>query len=141
RLSDLRRDARNVLANQNGIGNIITTDEAANAIYIELTDPAQKQQAETALRGLQNTLSNVLFAGTGVDELAFGETADGRLSITLTEDGVKQRMSSLVAQSIEVIRSRIDELGTTEPSIQRQGDTRVLVQVPGFGDSQRLKSI
>ena len=50
-------------------------------------------------------------------------------------------MSSLVAQSIEVIRNRIDELGTTEPSIQRQGTDRVLVQVPGFGDSTRLKDI
>ena len=50
-------------------------------------------------------------------------------------------MSSLVAQSIEVIRNRIDELGTTEPTIQRQGTDRVLVQVPGFEDSTRLKDI
>jgi len=141
RLSDLRRDARNVLANQNGIGNIITTDVAANTIAIELTDPSQKAQAETAIRALQNTLSDFVFGGAGVDELAFGETSDGKLTITLTPDGINQRMSSLVAQSIEVIRSRIDELGTTEPTIQRQGDTRVMVQVPGFGDSERLKNI
>ncbi len=50
-------------------------------------------------------------------------------------------MSALVAQSIEVIRKRIDELGTTEPTIQRQGQDRVLVQVPGFEDSARLKDI
>jgi len=141
RLSDVRRDARNVLANQNGIGNIITTDEARNALYIELTDPTQKPQAETAILGLQNSLSNTLFGGVGTDEFSFGETPDGRLTITLTPEGITQRMSSLVAQSMEVIRSRIDELGTTEPSIQRQGDTRVLVQVPGFGDSTRLKNI
>ncbi|QQR40812.1 protein translocase subunit SecD [Devosia rhizoryzae] len=142
RLSDVRREARNVLANQNGIGNIITTDAAANAIYIELTDPTQRELAVTAINSIQNTLSNSLFsAGGGVNELAFGETADGKLSITLTPEGITQRMSSLVAQSIEVIRSRIDELGTTEPTIQRQGDTRVLVQVPGFGDSTRLKNI
>ncbi|MFC3703210.1 protein translocase subunit SecD [Devosia honganensis] len=142
RLSDIRRDARNILANQNGIGNIITTDEAANAIQIELTDPSQKEQARTALQALQNTLSDTLFsAGAGIDELVFGETPDGRLTIGLTPGGITQRMSSLVGQSIEVIRSRIDELGTTEPSIQRQGDTRVLVQVPGFGDSTRLKNI
>ena len=142
RLSDVRRDARNVLANQNGIGNIITTDAANNAIYIELTDPAQKQQALTALQTIQNTLNSSMFSTAGgVNELAFGERPDGRLSVTLTPEGITQRMSSLVAQSIEVIRSRIDELGTTEPSIQRQGDTRVLVQVPGFGDSTRLKNI
>ena len=141
RLSDLRRDARNVLANENGIGNIITTDTASNSIAIELTDPAQKEEAQAALQALQNQLSNALFAGVGVDELSFGETPDGRLTISLTPEGVSQRMSSLVAQSIEVIRSRIDELGTTEPTIQRQGDTRLLVQVPGFGDSERLKNI
>ena len=142
RLSDVRRDARNVLATQNGIGNIITTDVASNTITIELTDPNQKAQAETAIRGLQNTLSNNIFgAGTGVDELSFGETPDGKLTVTLTPEGITQRMSSLVAQSMEVIRSRIDELGTTEPTIQRQGDTRVMVQVPGFGDSERLKNI
>ncbi|MBJ3785570.1 protein translocase subunit SecD [Devosia sediminis] len=142
RLSDLRRDARNVLANQNGIGNIITTDPATNSITIELTDPTQKDAAATAIQALQNTLSNSLFsAGAGVNELTFGETTDGKLTIALTEEGITQRMSSLVAQSIEVIRSRIDELGTTEPTIQRQGDTRVMVQVPGFGDSTRLKNI
>ena len=141
RLRDLRRDARNILASENGIGNLITTDEASASIAIELTDPSQKASAQAAIEGLQNTLSNSLFAGVGVNELSFGETADGRLTISLTNDGIAQRMSSLVAQSIEVIRSRIDELGTTEPTIQRQGDTRVLVQVPGFEDSDRLKSI
>ncbi len=50
-------------------------------------------------------------------------------------------MSSLIAQSIEVIRKRIDEVGTTEPTIQRQGADRVLVEVPGFSDSARLKTL
>ncbi|GAB5427021.1 MAG: protein translocase subunit SecDF [Devosia indica] len=141
RLSDLRRDARNVLANENGIGNIITTDVASNSITIELTDPTQTDAARTAIQGLQNTLTNALLAGVGTEELSFGETSDGKLTIALTADGINQRMSALVAQSVEVIRSRIDELGTTEPTIQRQGDTRLLVQVPGFGDSERLKNI
>lgn len=141
RLSDLRRDARNVLANENGIGNIITTDVANNYITIELTDPSQTEAARTAIQGLQNTLTNALLAGVGTEELSFGETSDGKLTIALTAEGINQRMSALVAQSVEVIRSRIDELGTTEPTIQRQGDTRLLVQVPGFGDSERLKNI
>ncbi len=141
RLRDLRRDARNVLASDNGIGNLITTDEAGASIAIELTDPSQRDAARAAIETLQVSLSDSLFSGIGTDELAFGETPDGKLTISLTEDGIAQRMSSLVGQSIEVIRSRIDELGTTEPTIQRQGDTRVLVQVPGFEDSNRLKSI
>ncbi|KKC32395.1 protein translocase subunit SecD [Devosia psychrophila] len=141
RLQALRRDVRNTLANQNGIGNLITTDEATKTLSIELTDPTQKEAARTAIQALQNTISNSMLAVGGTNELAFGDSPDGKLTVTLTEEGVSERMSSLVAQSIEVIRKRVDELGTTEPSIQRQGTNRVLVQVPGFGDSQRLKDI
>lgn len=139
RIKELRRDARSVLANQNGIGNIITT--GPDSITIELTDPGQLEAAKTALQTLQNTISNSVFAVGGVQELAFSETPDGKIVVSLTPEGVNERMSSLVSQSIEVVRSRIDELGTTEPSIQRQGTDRVLVQVPGFGDSTRLKDI
>jgi SecD/SecF fusion protein len=139
RIKELRRDARSTLANDNGIGNIITT--GTDSLTIELTDPTQKDAANTALQSLQNTVSNSLFPGSGTSELVFGETADGKITIALSPEGVSERMSSLVAQSMEVIRNRIDELGTTEPSIQRQGTDRVLVQVPGFGDSARLKDI
>ncbi|WP_172122966.1 MULTISPECIES: protein translocase subunit SecD [unclassified Devosia] len=141
RLQSLRRDVRNVLANQNGIGNLITTDAANNSLVIELTDPSQLEAARNALQGLQNTVSNSMFAAGGVNELAFGESPDGKLTVSLTREGIAERTSSLVSQSIEVIRNRIDELGTTEPSIQRQGTNRVLVQVPGFGDSERLKNL
>jgi SecD/SecF fusion protein len=139
RMRTLRQDARSLLANDNGIGNIITTD--GNSLVIELTDPTQKEQARTALQTLQNTISNTVFGVGGIDELAFSEQPDGKLVVSLTEQGIEQRMSALVAQSMEVIRNRIDELGTTEPVIQRQGSDRVLVQVPGFGDSTRLKDI
>jgi len=140
RIRDVRREARSVLANENGIGNIITTE--GTTLAIELTDPARTEEARAAIEGLQTAVSNTVFGnGTGVNELAFGETEDGRLTITLTDEGIAQRMSSLVTQSIEVIRRRIDELGTTEPTIQRQGQDRVLVQVPGFDDSARLKDL
>ncbi|MEO8756898.1 MAG: protein translocase subunit SecD [Devosia sp.] len=137
RLKTLRRDARQILAGENGIGNIITTD--ATGLSIELTDPTQKALAQTTLQKLQ-TGNGVLGVG-GIQELNFGETPDGKLTVTLSDAGIKDRMSSLIAQSIEVIRKRIDEVGTTEPTIQRQGEDRVLVQVPGFADSARLKSL
>ncbi|UJQ95059.1 protein translocase subunit SecD [Mariluticola halotolerans] len=139
RVKEVRRDARSILANDNGIGNIITT--ADDNLTIELTDPTRLQDAKTALETLQNTVTGSVFAGTGAQELSFGETADGKITIALTDEGIEARMSSLVSQSIEVIRRRIDELGTTEPTIQRQGQDRVLVQVPGFDDSNRLKDI
>jgi SecD/SecF fusion protein len=141
RLNALRREARTLLATQSGIGNIITTERQNNAIVIELTNAEQTDQARAQIETLQNSIGNTLMGGIGVNELAFSQRPDGKLVIALTEEGIAQRMSALVAQSIEVIRNRIDELGTTEPTIQRQGDSRVLVQVPGFGDSERLKNI
>jgi SecD/SecF fusion protein len=138
RIKSLRRDVRSALANDNGIGNLITT--GPDSITIELTDPTQKAAAMTAVQKLQNNVSSNFGVG-GVPELAFSETADGKIVVSLTPEGVQQRMSSLVAQSMEVIRNRVDEVGTTEPTIQRQGQDRVLLQVPGFEDSERLKKI
>ncbi|MDR3472689.1 MAG: protein translocase subunit SecD [Devosia sp.] len=139
RLTELRRDARNILANQNGIGNIITIN--GNALSIELTDATTRQKADQVLQALQNNVGGSVIGIGGVKELTFTDTADGKISIGLTDDGINQRMSSLVTQSMEVIRKRIDQLGTTEPQIQREGSDRVLVQVPGFQDSARLKEI
>ena len=44
-------------------------------------------------------------------------------------------------QSLEIIRRRIDEVGTREPTIQRQGSDRILIQVPGIGSAAELKEI
>src|SRR4051812_11040907 len=106
RLKSLRRDARQILASDNGIGNIITTD--ADGLTIELTDPTQKAAAQTALQKLQP--SGVFGVGGGSQELVFGDTPDGKLTVKLSAQGINDRMSSLVAQSIEVIRKRVDEV-------------------------------
>jgi SecD/SecF fusion protein len=138
RIKNLRRDVRSALANDNGIGNLITT--GTDSITVELTDPTQKAAALAAVQKLQTNISSNFGVG-GVPELAFSETPDGKIVVSLTPDGIGERMSTLVAQSMEVIRNRVDEVGTTEPTIQRQGQDRVLVQVPGFDDSGRLKEL
>ena len=112
RIKSLRRDVRSKLANENGIGNLITT--GAQSITVELTDPTQKAAATTAVQTLQNNVSSTFGVG-GVPELAFSETPDGKIVVSLTPDGITERMASLIAQSMEVIRNRVDEVGTTEP--------------------------
>ncbi len=139
RIKNLRRDARSILANDNGIGNIITTN--GTSLTIELTDLSKIDQALKALKELQTTTSNTVFASAAVEEVLIGQTDTGKITLLLTDEGIEERLSSLVSQSIEVIRRRIDELGTTEPVIQRQGKDRILVQVPGFDDSERLKDL
>jgi preprotein translocase subunit SecD len=65
-------------------------------------------------------------------------SGDDRITMQMTESYKKQALNEIVTQSIEVVRRRIDELGTREPSIERQGDDRIVVQVPGLSDPSRL---
>ena len=64
-----------------------------------------------------------------------------RVIFTPTEAGNEQAVDSAMTQAVEVIRRRIDELGTREPTIIREGDDRIVVQVPGFDDPQALKDL
>ena len=66
---------------------------------------------------------------------------NGRITLTLTEQALKERRLAAVEQSIEIVRRRIDETGVREPTIQRQGDDRILVQLPGVDDPERIKAL
>jgi len=68
---------------------------------------------------------------------ADGNVAEGKL----TEPALKRIQDQTIDQSIEVVRRRVDETGTREPAIQRQGDDRIIVQLPGLDDPQRVKDI
>ncbi len=68
-------------------------------------------------------------------------TEDGQFRLFLTEDMIVDRKNRALQQSLEVIRRRIDELGTREPTIQRQGDERIIVEVPGVEDPEELKAL
>jgi len=69
------------------------------------------------------------------------ELVGDTLHFTVTESEAKEIKHNAVEQSIEVIRHRIDALGTTEPVIVRQGERRILVQIPGFDDSAAAKAL
>jgi preprotein translocase subunit SecD len=64
-----------------------------------------------------------------------------RVSVRPTAAGLAAETDAAMAQAVEVIRRRIDELGTREPTIIRQGDTRIVVQVPGLQDPAALKAL
>src|SRR3546814_9055307 len=53
----------------------------------------------------------------------------------------QQIRDSAIQQSIEIVRRRIDETGTREPTIQRQGENRIIVQLPDIDDPERVKSL
>ncbi|WP_333631756.1 protein translocase subunit SecD, partial [Agrobacterium cavarae] len=110
-------------------------------IQVRITDPAQYEAAKNALKDLTLPVSVGTLTGGSVQEVTMSDGGDNLLRLNLTDAGIDYRLSSAVSQSIEVVRRRVDELGTTEPLIVRQGNDRIIVQVPGLQDPQRLKSL
>jgi len=115
--------------------------ESGTAINVTIRDPEMMQGAVEALEPLTQPVASGLFGQGTVVEVEIEETGENILQARLTQEGLTNTLSGAVTQSIEVIRSRIDELGTTEPVVQRQGADRILVQVPGLDDPQRLKRL
>ena len=111
------------------------------SVQVRVRDVAQLDAAQEKLAELTQPVSVGVFGGGTKRDVTIESDADGLIRLLLTDEGIQQRVSSAVDQSIEVVRRRIDQLGTTEPSIQRQGEDRILIQVPGLQDSQRLKTL
>ncbi len=111
------------------------------SVQVRIREANEVEQAKTALATLTQPVSSGVFGTGSTTELELDEPEPGLLRFTFTEEGITYRTSSAVTQSIEVIGRRVNELGTTEPIIQRQGVDRILVQVPGLQDPQRLKDI
>lgn len=77
----------------------------------------------------------------GIDPTFDVQIEDGEVTVRFSQAAVDQLRDSAISQSIEIVRRRIDELGTNEPNIQRQGESRILVQLPGVDDPERVKDL
>ncbi|WP_309091169.1 protein translocase subunit SecD [Phenylobacterium sp.] len=108
------------------------------AVTVRITDPRQVQEATRLLR---NTLGAPLAGTTGGRDVTVSTQPDQRIRIAFVAEAQQAEASRAVEQSIEIIRRRIDELGTREPTIVRQGSDRIVVQAPGESDPERLKNV
>jgi SecD/SecF fusion protein len=108
-------------------------------IRVRITDPTQTQAAFDALKPITDRV------GTGsagvVQEATITQGDSGLLSVVITNEGINYRMSAAVVTSMDVVRRRIEQIGSAEPLIQRQGADRIILQIPGLADPQRLKDI
>ncbi|MEO1747456.1 MAG: protein translocase subunit SecDF, partial [Pseudomonadota bacterium] len=139
RLESIRDEARQLLRAES-IGYTGLRGQG-QTVSFTLRDVSERDAARQALADLVAPTSSGLLTGGTLTEVALSAGNDGRFELDLTDAGLDFRMASAVAQTVEVLRGRIDELGTTEPVIQRQGTDRIIVQVPGLDDPQRLKDI
>ena len=107
-----------------------------NRVLLKLRDPSKVQAAVAALQPLIGAEGP-----TNVPDLTIDSTPDGQILLTLSPVALKARAQAAVQQSIEIVRRRIDESGVLDPQITQQGDSRIVVQLPGIGDPERIKTL
>jgi preprotein translocase subunit SecD len=121
-VDSVRTELRKVRIQYQGLGI------EGNGITVTVRNPADAEKAREILRKLDGDTSTTLVEG-------------GRLSMVLKPEAIRARRLGAVEQSIEIVRRRIDETGVREPTIQRQGEDRILVQLPGLDDPERMKQL
>jgi preprotein translocase subunit SecD len=139
KVEQLRDDIRRVLREAR-IGYSSITARGANTVEVRIREQNDVPQALTKLRELSQPLGGLLSA-TGQRSLEINDAGSGLIQLTVTPAAMTERIRQSVEQSIQIIERRVNELGTVEPSIARQGVDRVLVQVPGLQDPSRLKEL
>jgi preprotein translocase subunit SecD len=124
RLTNLSDSARGELRKQQ-IGFKDVTVQNGTSVEVVLRDASQRNKAIEALRTVDPSLQ------IGGD----GDT----IQIAFSNQDLVRRKKEVIDQSIEILRRRVDETGTIEPTITREGDDRILLQVPGIKDTTDLK--
>ena len=120
------------------VGTIRLQPSPSDEVHVRISQPEGMQRAIEVVRGLARPVQSI--TGVGANDIQV--RAEGDLLIVSLSDAEKLASDErTVQQSLEIIRRRIDEVGTREPTIQRQGADRILIQVPGIGSAAELKDI
>ena len=139
RMDALWPELRDALAAQRDVVGAIRRVQAPDGeLAVEIGNPDQMARAVEIARGLAVPVASL--TGAGQSDLQISASAN-RLQIKLSEAETAAVDDRTVQQSLEIIRRRIDEVGTREPTIMRQGEDRILIQVPGIGSAEELKQL
>jgi preprotein translocase subunit SecD len=131
---DVRRALRDARIGYTGLS--VRND----SVEVRISKDGDVQNALTKLRELAQPLGGLL-GSSGQRSLEVSDAGSGVIRITVPQAAVTERIRQAVEQSIQIVERRVNELGTVEPLIQRQGTDRILVQVPGLQDPTRLKEL
>ncbi|MBN2905921.1 MAG: protein translocase subunit SecD [Rhodobacteraceae bacterium] len=132
---DVRDALRDVRAQ---VGTIRRQASAPGELRVRLSRPEGMADALTAVRALARPVVTL----TGVGSSDIEVRAEGDTLIVSLSDAEKLATDDrTIQQSLEIVRRRVDEVGTREPTIQRQGSNRILIQVPGIGSAEELKAL
>ncbi len=120
------------------VGTIRRQDSPDDELRVRISNPAAAEAAVAKVR----TLARPIVTLTGVGSNDIEVTSQGDIiTIKMSEAERLATDQRTMEQSLEIIRRRVDEAGTREPTIQRQGDRRILIQVPGIGSAEELKEL
>ena len=138
KLDQVRDDVRRVLREN----KIVYTGLAprADSVEVRVTKDTDAQTALSKLRELSQPLGGLL-GSNGQRSLEVSDAGGGLIRLTVPQAAVTERIRQTIEQSIQIVERRVNELGLVEPTIQREGTDRILVQVPGLQDPTQLKSL
>src|SRR6266404_1993524 len=111
----------------------------ADAVEVRVKD-SDLQAALPKLRELSQPLGGLL-GSSGQRSLEVSDAGGGLIRFVVPQAAITDRIRQTIEQSIQIVERRVNQLGTVEPVIQRQGTDRILVQVPGLQDPTRLKDL
>ncbi len=130
---------RDALAAESATLGFVTREEGApGELRVRISNADQQDRATSLIRGLFSPVASL----TSVGATDYEVRADGAdLVVTLSEAERLATDDRTMQLALEIVRRRIDEAGTREPTIQRQGSDRILIQVPGVGSAQEVKDL
>src|SRR6478752_4223350 len=137
KLDQVRDEVRRVLRDAKIGYTGLTARADAVEVRVKDTDLAA---ALPKLRDLSQPLGGLL-GSSGQRSLEVSDAGGGLIRLTVPQAAITERIRQTIEQSIQIVERRVNQLGTVEPVIQRQGTDRILVQVPGLQDPTRLKDL
>ncbi len=139
RIDGMWTEVRDALRSERAtIGTIRRQPSPPDELRIRISQPDGIAQAVQATRALARPI--VTLTGVGSSDIDVRSEGD-EVIVTLSEAEKLATDSRTIQQALEIIRRRVDEVGTREPTIQRQGQDRILIQVPGIGSAAELKAL
>jgi preprotein translocase subunit SecD len=137
KLDQIRDDARRTLREARlGYTGLVSR---ADAVEVHVKE-AELQTALSKLRELSQPLGGLL-GSSGQRSLEVTDAGGGLIRLAVPQAAINERIRQTIDQSMQIVERRVNQLGTVEPIIQRQGTDRILVQVPGLQDPTRLKQL
>src|ERR1700759_610799 len=137
KLDQIRDDVRRTLRDAKIGYTGLTTRPDSVDVRVKDTD---LQPALAKLRELSQPLGGLL-GSSGQRSLEVTDAGGGLIRLTAPQAAITERIRQTIEQAIQIVERRVNQLGTVEPVIQRQGTDRILVQVPGLQDPSRLKEL